>query len=103
VAELHGAVRRPVEEVRGLKAEPGRDIVLTGSIRLCHTLIGAGLVDEYRLFVYPAVQGLSDLRCNWPGHAEVAWREGPAVTETIEPMAAQIDQQRLAEDLVAQA
>jgi Transposase, Mutator family len=29
--------------------------------------------------------------------------EGPAVTETIEPMAAQIDQQQLAEDLVAQA
>jgi dihydrofolate reductase len=31
--------------------------VLTGSIRLGHTLIEAGLVDEYRLFVYPVVQG----------------------------------------------
>ena len=29
----------------------------TGSIRLTHALIRAGLVDEYRLFVYPAVQG----------------------------------------------
>ncbi|MFD4261330.1 dihydrofolate reductase family protein [Streptomyces sp. NPDC058534] len=48
----------PVEEVRALKAqEGGKDIVLTGSIRLAHTLIGAGLVDEYRLFVYPVVQG----------------------------------------------
>ena len=47
----------PVEEVRALKHEPGRDVVVTGSIRLCHTLILAGLVDEYRLFVYPAVQG----------------------------------------------
>jgi dihydrofolate reductase len=47
----------PVEEVRALKEQPGRDIVATGSIRLCHTLIAAGLVDEYRLFVYPAVQG----------------------------------------------
>ena len=47
----------PVEEVRGLKAKPGRDIVITGSITLCHTLIEAGLVDEYRLFVYPTVQG----------------------------------------------
>jgi hypothetical protein len=27
------------------------------SITLCHTLIRAGLVDEYRLFVYPVVQG----------------------------------------------
>ena len=47
----------PLEEVRGLKARPGRDIVVTGSITLCHTLIEAGLVDEYRLFFYPAVQG----------------------------------------------
>ncbi|WP_432081303.1 dihydrofolate reductase family protein [Streptomyces sp. WAC 04229] len=48
----------PVEEVRALKAqEGGKDIVLTGSIRLTHTLIEAGLVDEYRLFVYPVVQG----------------------------------------------
>jgi dihydrofolate reductase len=31
--------------------------VITGSITLCHTLIAAGLVDEYRLFVYPVVQG----------------------------------------------
>lgn len=48
----------PAEEVRALKAqEGGKDIVLTGSIRLAHTLIAAGLVDEYRLFVYPVVQG----------------------------------------------
>lgn len=47
----------PVEEVRALKERPGQDIVITGSIMLCHTLIAAGLVDEYRLFVYPVVQG----------------------------------------------
>lgn len=47
----------PVGEVRALKEHPGADIVVTGSITLCHTLIEAGLVDEYRLFVYPAVQG----------------------------------------------
>jgi dihydrofolate reductase len=47
----------PVEEVRALKERPGQDIVVTGSITLCHTLIEAGLVDEYRLFVYPVVQG----------------------------------------------
>lgn len=47
----------PVEEVRALKDRPGRDIVVTGSITLCHTLIAAGLVDEYRLFGYPVVQG----------------------------------------------
>ena len=47
----------PVQEVRALKEKPGQDIVVTGSIRLCHTLIEARLVDQYRLFVYPAVQG----------------------------------------------
>ena len=47
----------PVRQVADLKQQPGLDIVLTGSISLCHTLIKAGLVDEYRLFVYPAVQG----------------------------------------------
>lgn len=47
----------PVTEVRTLKGQPGTDIVVTGSITLCHTLIAAGLVDEYRLFGYPVVQG----------------------------------------------
>ncbi len=43
--------------VAALKEQPGKEIVVTGSIRLCHALIGAGLVDEYRFFVYPVVQG----------------------------------------------
>lgn len=47
----------PVEEVRKLKDQPGQDIVLTGSITLADAVIEAGLVDEYRFFVYPFVQG----------------------------------------------
>ncbi|HET6165511.1 MAG TPA: dihydrofolate reductase family protein [Marmoricola sp.] len=47
----------PVEAVADLKESDGQDIVCTGSITLVHTLIGAGLVDELRLLVYPAVQG----------------------------------------------
>ncbi len=47
----------PASEVRALKEQPGLDLVVTGSIRLTHTLIEAGLVDEFRLFVYPVVQG----------------------------------------------
>ena len=45
------------DTIRALKAEPGADIVTTGSITLVHALIAAGLVDEYRLFVYPVVLG----------------------------------------------
>ena len=48
----------PAEKVAALKSQAGgKDIVLTGSITLAHTMIDAGLVDEYRLFVYPVVQG----------------------------------------------
>jgi dihydrofolate reductase len=47
----------PVAQTTALKSQPGKDIVLTGSISLGHALIEAGVVDEYRLFVYPTVQG----------------------------------------------
>lgn len=47
----------PVQEIKALKEQPGRDIVVTGSITLCHALARSGLVDEYRLYVYPVVQG----------------------------------------------
>lgn len=51
-------LRGPLEdEVRALKNAPGRELGVTGSISLVHGLIEAGLVDEYRLFVYPVVLG----------------------------------------------
>lgn len=46
-----------LDGIRALKEEPGEDIIVTGSITLCHALIEAGLVDQYRLFHYPVVQG----------------------------------------------
>jgi dihydrofolate reductase len=45
------------DEVTALKNQPGGDIVATGSITLVHALNRTGLVDEYRLFVYPVVMG----------------------------------------------
>lgn len=47
----------PVSEIRALKQQSGRDIVMTGSITLTHAAVRAGLVDQYRLFVHPAGQG----------------------------------------------
>ncbi|MCK0093208.1 dihydrofolate reductase family protein [Rhodococcus sp. HNM0563] len=46
-----------IARVAALKEQEGQDIVVTGSIMLTHGLIESGLVDEYRLFVYPIVQG----------------------------------------------
>jgi dihydrofolate reductase len=45
------------EQVRQLKQQLDGEIGVTGSITLVHGLIAAGLVDEYRLFVYPVVVG----------------------------------------------
>jgi dihydrofolate reductase len=46
-----------LDEVRELKAQPGKGIVVTGSMSLMPELIAGGVVDEYRLFVYPVVLG----------------------------------------------
>jgi dihydrofolate reductase len=46
-----------VEELSALRDRPGGDVVTTGSITLVHDLVRHGLVDEYRLFVFPVVVG----------------------------------------------
>lgn len=46
-----------VEEIRRLKASDGREMHVWGSSGLLQTLIGADLVDEYRLWVFPVVLG----------------------------------------------
>jgi dihydrofolate reductase len=49
--------RDVVEEVRKLKEQPGRNILIDGSSVLIHTLAENDLVDEYSLHVYPLVLG----------------------------------------------
>jgi dihydrofolate reductase len=44
-------------EVARLKAEPGGEIVAHGGLEFVQSLIRLGLVDEYRLWVLPAVAG----------------------------------------------
>lgn len=52
-------LRGPVaEEVTALKQRSGASIVVTGSISLVHALLPTGLVDEYRLFIFPVVLGV---------------------------------------------
>ena len=46
-----------VEEVRKLKNQPGKNILMDGSSVLIHTLVENDLVDEYSLHVYPLVLG----------------------------------------------
>ncbi len=46
------------EEVSALKSTPGKDILIAGSGKLVNTLSQAGLIDEYRLMVYPVILGM---------------------------------------------
>jgi dihydrofolate reductase len=48
---------RVVEEVRKLKEQTGKDILVDGSSVLLHTLIENDMVDTYLLHVYPLVVG----------------------------------------------
>jgi dihydrofolate reductase len=45
------------DEVRGLKEQDGGDILIAGSASLVTELTSLGLIDEYRLMVFPIVLG----------------------------------------------
>jgi dihydrofolate reductase len=46
-----------LEEIARLKSEPGGEIVVHGGVRFVQSLASFGVVDEYRLFVYPIAVG----------------------------------------------
>lgn len=47
----------PIEAVRALKAQPGKDILTDGSSQLLHPLLENDLVDELHLTLYPITLG----------------------------------------------
>ena len=49
--------RDVVDEIKRLKQQPGRDILVAGSVQLVQTLAQHQLVDEYRLMVFPIIAG----------------------------------------------
>ena len=44
-------------EVAAIKERHGGDILVNGSVQLCQALTELGLVDEYRLMIFPVVLG----------------------------------------------
>jgi dihydrofolate reductase len=49
--------RDPAATIRELKGQSGKDLWLWGSLKLMHSLLDAGLVDEVRMLVCPASRG----------------------------------------------
>lgn len=46
-----------IDEIAKLKQQPGKDIIIDGSASLVQSLMGTGLIDEYRFLVQPYVMG----------------------------------------------
>jgi dihydrofolate reductase len=49
--------RDPAATIRELKEQSGKDIWLWGSLKLMHSVLDAGVVDEVRMLVCPASRG----------------------------------------------
>ena len=49
--------REPVEAVRSMKESDDRPMRTIGSLTLCRSLLAAGLVDRFRVVVFPVITG----------------------------------------------
>ena len=62
----------PVEAVRSLKAEGSHGLRTIGSLTLCRSLLEAGLVDRFRVVVFPVVTGSTGRERIYDGWPDVA-------------------------------
>lgn len=56
-AEWDTRIVRAAEEIKAIKEEPGKDILLTGSAGVAAALADLDLLDEYHVIVHPVVLG----------------------------------------------
>ena len=68
----------PVEVIR----REERDVIITGSLSVVHPLIAAGLVDEYRLRVFPTLLGTGERL--FPGGAPATELECRAIEQAAQ-------------------
>lgn len=62
----------PVEAVRALKADSSPGLRTLGSLTLCRSLLEAGLVDRFRVVVFPVVTGSTGHERIFDGWPDVA-------------------------------
>jgi len=64
--------RDPVEAVREMKARGPNSMRTIGSLTLCRSLLKAGLVDRFRVVVFPVITGSSGRERIYDGYPDVA-------------------------------
>jgi dihydrofolate reductase len=65
--------RDPVEAVREMKQDASRPPMSTlGSLTLCRSLLAAGLVDRFRVVVFPVITGATGKERIFDGYPDVA-------------------------------
>ena len=62
----------PVEAVRGMKAGGEASMRTLGSLTLCRSLLEAGLVDRFRVVVFPVITGKTGRDRIYDGYPDVA-------------------------------
>ena len=62
----------PVEAVREMKDQAAEAMRTIGSLTLCRALLKAGLVDRFRVVVFPVVTGSSGRERIYDGYPDVA-------------------------------
>jgi dihydrofolate reductase len=61
-----------VESVREMKRESNSPMSTLGSLTLCRSLLKAGLVDRFRVVVFPVITGSSGYDRIYDGYPDVA-------------------------------
>jgi len=64
--------RDAVETVREMKDKGSRSMRTIGSLTLCRSLLNAGLVDRFRVVVFPVITGTSGRERIYDGYPDVA-------------------------------
>jgi dihydrofolate reductase len=64
--------RDAVEAVREMKDRGSRSMRTMGSLSLCRSLLNAGLVDRFRVVVFPVITGASGRERIYDGYPDVA-------------------------------
>jgi riboflavin biosynthesis pyrimidine reductase len=62
----------PVEAVRELKDEGTESLRTLGSLTLCRSLLAAGLVDRFRIVLFPVITGSTGHDRIYDGYPDVA-------------------------------